>query len=211
MSFAIMRANSVRKIQKLPEKVEEKKEPEKPGEKPFAPAAGTPEAAAAATKAAAAAAAAAPAPPKVDVPALVRRFQIVAGVKINKDETVPEVAKHFRQHKTREFWIYIFFVVTFSASTLQQRPVEKTHDFIKQSMDGTVLGSSLPSVSFEKTLDDVGSIGDFWDWITEAPPQYLYQYKWYNGTDFTPDFQGTMWRVASDRAFPAWRLCDVAL
>ena len=59
-----------------------------------------------------------------------------------------QAAKIFRKQKTREFWNYILFLIVFSMSTLQQRPVEQTHDFISNVVDGTVLGNGYTSVRY---------------------------------------------------------------
>ena len=52
-----------------------------------------------------------------------------------------------RKQKTREFWNYIIFLLVFSISTLQQRPVEQTHDFISNVVDGTVCVYAFKSES----------------------------------------------------------------
>ena len=117
---------------------------------------------------------------------LARTFALACGVQTPSD--VFKAARIFRKQKVREFWNYIIFLVIFSASTLQQRPVELTHDFVSN------IGASLTTLG-DGTLDDIVSVEDFWDWITVVAPQFLYQHKWYNETSFGPDFRGTQWRV----------------
>jgi len=124
---------------------------------------------------------------------LASKFTLACGVRASSD--VFAAARVFRKQKVREFWLYIVFLIIFSASTLQQRPVESTHDFISNIIDATVLGNGFTSVYYDKTIDDIGSVEDFWGWITEVLPQFLYQHEWYNGTAFGPDFRGTQWRV----------------
>jgi len=65
---------------------------------------------------------------------------------------------------------------------------------IFNTIDGSIMGNGYTSVAYFKTLEDMGSNEDFWGWITEVTPQYLYQDKWFNGTEFGPDFRGTKWR-----------------
>jgi hypothetical protein len=92
--------------------------------------------------------------------ALAVQFALACGVRPSKD--VLAAALVFRKQKTREFWNYTLFLVLFSLSTLQQRPVEQTHDFISQTIDATVMGNGFTSVTYFKTLEDVGSVEDFW-------------------------------------------------
>ena len=125
--------------------------------------------------------------------ALAERFALACGRKAPDD--VFEAAGMFRRLKAREFWWYLLFLVLFSASTLLQRPVEQTHDLIADVVDATVMGNGFTSVPYLKTLEDVGSIEDFWGFLTEVTPQYLYQYTAANGSRFGADFQGTGWRV----------------
>ena len=63
-----------------------------------------------------------------------------------------QVSKLFRKSKAHEFWIYIIFLTVFSASSLQQRPVEETYDLIHQVYDGTVTGSSFVSTTYFKNI-----------------------------------------------------------
>jgi len=123
---------------------------------------------------------------------LAAKFAVACGVRESGD--VFQAARIFRKQKAREFWNYLFFVFVFSFSTLQQRPVEQTHDFMSNIVDGTIMGNGYTSVTYFKTLEDMGSNEDFWGWITEVTPQYLYQHAWFNGTEFGPDFRGTKWR-----------------
>ncbi|EKX39750.1 hypothetical protein GUITHDRAFT_114246 [Guillardia theta CCMP2712] len=136
---------------------------------------------------------------------LAKRLSIAAGVRYKESLDMDQVSKLFRKSKAHEFWIYIVFLTVFSASSLQQRPVEETYDLIHQVYDGTVTGSSYISTTYFKNIGgqwradgkdaDIGSIDDFWAWMTEVPPQFLFQYNWYNGSSFEPDFQGVKWRV----------------
>jgi len=79
-----------------------------------------------------------------------------------------------------------------SACTLS---VTQTHDFISHVLQATVFGNGFTSVTYWKSLDDVGSIEGFWNWMIEVTPQYLYQYTSFNGSEFEQDFQGTKWRI----------------
>jgi hypothetical protein len=123
---------------------------------------------------------------------LAAKFTVACGVRETHD--VFQAARIFRKQKTREFVNYLIFLAVFSFSTLQQRPVPQTHDFIFNAIDGSIMGNGYTSVAYFKTLEDMGSNEDFWGWITEVTPQYLYQDKWFNGTEFGPDFRGTKWR-----------------
>jgi len=69
---------------------------------------------------------------------LARTFALACGVQTPSD--VFKAARIFRKQKVREFWNYIIFLVIFSASTLQQRPVELTHDFVSN------IGASLTTL-----------------------------------------------------------------
>lgn len=91
---------------------------------------------------------------------LADKFSLACGVRSNPDVFV--AACMFRKQKSREFWNYMLFLIIFSASTLQQRPVERTHDFISHVVSGTVMAKGLTSVSFFKDLTGVASVEDFW-------------------------------------------------
>ena len=79
---------------------------------------------------------------------LTRKFTLAC--RVNSTDDVFAAARLFRKFKTREFWNYLVFLLVFSFSTLQQRPVEQTHDFIKHVVDGTVLGNGFSSVQVER-------------------------------------------------------------
>jgi hypothetical protein len=77
------------------------------------------------------------------------------------------------------------------------RPYPESIHHSSSSLAPSARSSPLPPSGrqYFKTLDDIGSVEDFWGWMTEVTPQYLYQHNWYNGTAFGPDFRGTKWRV----------------
>ena len=123
---------------------------------------------------------------------LAERFAVACGVRTPPD--VFTAARIFRKHKTREFWLYVVFLIVFSASTLQQRPVEETHDFITNTVDATIMTKD----KLDHDITDISTISDFWFWMLAVTPQYLYQHARYNGTAVGPDFQGTRWRLVDN-------------
>jgi len=70
--------------------------------------------------------------------ALLRQGCAQPDMRIKTFEYTRKLTRTHRKQKTREFWNYIIFLLVFSISTLQQRPVEQTHDFISNVVDGTV-------------------------------------------------------------------------
>ena len=102
-----------------------------------------------------------------------------AGLKPGPNVSLALAVDKFRREKMREVFLYMLFLFLFTTSTLLQRDVAPAHMYL-QEVKRSILLEPFPNLDFQKTFHDIRTDVDFWDYISNVIPNYLFEG---NGTE----------------------------